>query len=51
MPVNQPFRLTINLYTSMLVKQSTLPRDDDDNDGATEEQQSRCNLGKFNRDE
>ena len=30
---------------------TALSRDDDDNDGATEEQQSRWNLGKVNRDE
>ena len=32
------------IYTALL-------RDDDDNDGATEEQQSRWNLGKVNREE
>ena len=30
---------------------TTLPREDDDNDEATEEQQSRWNLGKVNREE
>ena len=30
---------------------TALPREDDDNDGATEEQQSRWNLGKVNREE
>ena len=30
---------------------TALPREDDDNDGATEEQQSRWNLGKANREE
>ena len=29
---------------------TALPREDDDKDGATEEQQSRWNLGKVNRE-
>ena len=30
---------------------TALPREDDDNDGATEEQRSRWNLGKVNKEE
>ena len=39
---NREFRLYICFFAA-------LPREDDDNDGATEEQQSRWNMGKVNR--